>query len=760
MTPDIALSFERTATVWDTFTWRDLRTTEINAEIDELRTRTVQLLIGVAIVGYVTWHLTTLTVYSTYRSQPDVFRNWLYFPIALTCLGASYAVQRRGWRWMTEFFLISSLVAVTASIWILHSAVPTILYPLLTLAAVVLLQPLAGLAIGATSIGLLATLWWAGPFSFLDLDRLVVTGVACLLTVAVAWALGRNLVIAVKWSLDSYAQALRSAQEAQSHRAELYQALKQLDNAYYRLERANAALELAWRAAEVAERSKSEFVTNISHELRTPLNLIIGFSEMILTSPESYGEPLPAAYRGDLNAIYRSAQHLLTLTEDVLDLTRVGIGRLSLAREPIDLAQVIRDACDIVGEYISAKRLRLRFEVQADLPILTVDRLRIRQVLLNLLTNAARFTQDGGITVSASLEARHVVVKVTDTGQGIAPADLARVFDEFYHVDTKDSSQQHGLGGIGLGLPLSKRLIELHGGQMGVESTLGVGTTFWFTLPVITEDRTVEGDRWRPLRIPGLPGTGERILVLTGDDGRLAQFLEHHLRGYRVITAPDVARATEMALEIRAVAILADASVDVADSVQETPVPVIRLPFPHIGRMAAAYGVAAYLVKPITRAELREAVERLGRPIRSVLIVDDDPRFVRLITRYIRWIGQKDLHQVMNAHSGQEALRLLEGFRPDLILLDLAMEDLSGDEVLAAMLEDPQLAGIPVIIITAHVPGEAQLTLVGPVSLLKPEGFRLEELLGVTEALLGALQPPRQYLTAGVEALSRSGSRS
>lgn len=746
--------------MWDTLTWRDLRTTEISGEIDELRTRTVQLLIGMAIVGYLAWHLGTLIAYSADHPKPDVLRNWLLFPVAMVCLGASYDVQRRRSPWTTEFFLGSSFIAVTASIWILNTSMPTILYPMLTLAAVVLLQPLAGLAIGTASIALLTVLWWVGPLGFLGVSRLAETSVACFLTVAVAWALGRNLVVAVKWSLDSYAQALRNAQDARSHRAELYQALKQLDNAYYRLERANAALELAWRAAEVAERSKSEFVTNISHELRTPLNLIVGFSEMILTSPESYGVELPAEYRGDLNAIYRSAQHLLTLTEDVLDLTRVGIGRLALAREPVDLGQVIRDACDIVREYISAKRLRLRLEIQGDLPLLAVDRLRIRQVLLNLLTNAARFTQAGGITVSASLEAGHLLVKVSDTGQGIAAADLARVFDEFYHVDAKDAPRQRGLGGVGLGLPLSKRLIELHDGQMGVESTRGIGTTFWFTLPVITEDRAIEGNAGRPLRIPGLPGAGERILVLADDDTRLAQFFEHHLRGYRVVTAPDVTRAVETAVEVRASAILADVDAVADGRALEMPVPVVRLPFPHIGRMASAFGVAAYLVKPITRAELHEAVAGLGRPVRSVLIVDDDHRFVRLITRYMRWIGKGDLHQIMSAHGGQEALKLLESARPDLVLLDLAMDDLKGGEVLAALAENSRLADTPVIVISAYVPGEAQVALTGPISLLKSEGFRLEELLGAVEAILGALHPPRRYLTTAVETPSRNGDGS
>jgi len=730
----------------DTLTWRDLWTTEIQSEIDELRVHTVQVLIILATGGYLAWHLGTLTAFSTLPDKPDVLPYWLCFPIVLGYLAGSYLlVARRVSRAIELFLGVSALILALVS-GVLQTAVPLRLYPLLTLAATALLQPLAGLVIGAASVALLILLHQAGFLGFLAPAEIVLVGIGEAIAVIVAWALGRDLVIAVKWALDSYARALKSAEEARGHRAELYRALKQLDNAYYRLERANAALELAWRAAEVAERSKSEFVTNISHELRTPLNLIVGFSEMILTSPESYGVPLPAPYRGDLNAIYRSARHLLTLTEDVLDLARVGIGRLALAREPVDLAEVIEDACGIVREYVAAKGLTLEVRVPADLPILTVDRLRIRQVLLNLLTNAARFTQRGGITISAVPQGRFILVTVADTGQGIAPSDLDRIFEEFYHVESGEAPRRHRLGGIGLGLPLSKRLIELHGGEMGVESTLGVGTTFWFTLPIAPAEGSAEAETWHPLRMPGLAGRPERILVLAVDDRRLAQFLEHHLRGYRVLTAPDLADAARLAVEVRATAILADAEGDAGPLAIEPPVPVICLPVPHGARLAAMLGVAAYLVKPITRTELREVITRLGRPIHRVLIVDDDPRFVRLITRYLHWIGRGEIERVTAARSGREALAQLASEPPDLVLLDLVMPDGSGNDVLAAMARDPATAAIPVIVISAHEPGEGQMALRGPLVLHKPEGFQQEEILGMVEGLLGALRPPRTYL--------------
>jgi len=421
--------------MWETLVWWRRLDQEPAAEsIRWLREETLRFLLRVALAGFLAWHVLGLL----FRSGPDlptaaIVRAWLLAGVVVAGLGAATLAAEHRWRIAPALFLGTSLVAVTAAIWLLEAPAAANLYPLVSLAAVVLLHPLAGLATAAAGASLLAGLRALVPSLGLPDALPVEAGWLALLTVVVAWALGRNLVLAVEWSVRSSRAAERHAAEARANRAELVQALKQLDHAYYRLQRANAALELAWKAAEEAERARAEFVTNISHELRTPLNLIAGFSELVLTSPESYAEELPPSYRGDLQAIYRSAQHLLTLTNDVIDLARVGMGRLALVREAVDLASVISDACAIVREYIAAKGLGLRVEVAPDLPTLTIDRLRIRQVLLNLLTNAARFTERGEITVAANREGEEVRVEVRDTGRGMAPEALERVFEEFGH---------------------------------------------------------------------------------------------------------------------------------------------------------------------------------------------------------------------------------------------------------------------------------------------------------------------------------------
>ena len=731
--------------MWNALAWPTLRNPDIASEINALRESTLRLLLWMIAIGYLGWH-----VVSTDRASPDsLVRHWVLAPLVVAGLAATFSLQRSHPRGGICAFLALGALLIVAGTWLFSSPAATMLFPLLALVAVILLQPLAGIVVGIASTALLLALREAGPLSFLSADQVMDVAIMSGLTVAVAWGLGRNMVVAVEWSLNSYALAARSMQGARDQRAELLQALKQLDVAYYQLERANAALVLAWKAAEAAERSKSEFVTNISHELRTPLNLIVGFSEAILTSPESYDVPLPPAYRGDLNAVYRSAQHLLTLTNDVIDLARVGMDRLALAREPLCLGEIVEDTCAIVREYIVAKKLWLRLEIQTDLPVLELDRLRIRQIMLNLLTNAARFTERGGITVSASYDEHWVVVKVADTGRGIATADLAKVFDEFHRVENEGTgSTRTGTGGYGLGLPISKRLIELHGGRIGVDSVPGHGTTFWFALPTIRSDGGAGGDSWHPLRMAGMSRTQERILVVVGADERFGTFLQRHLPTTRVVTETDFPRAIAASVELRATAILTDHGITAPEDADTFPVPVCSVSLPHGERMATALGVTSYLVKPVNRRDLHNAIRDLGRPVHRILIVDDDPRFVRLMTRLLRALPGHSRPETFRAHNGREALALMEELRPDLVLLDLVMPEMGGLDVVAEMARTPGLAELPVIIVSAQDQIEGQIALDGLLSIKKPDGFRLEELLRAIEAILGALDPPNRYLTA------------
>lgn len=235
------------------------------------------------------------------------------------------------------------------------------------------------------------------------------------------------------------------------------------------------------QVAEEARRAKEQFVANVSHELRTPLNMIVGFSEMIIQAPKAYGAALPAALRADLDVILRNAQHLASLINDVLDRSQVEAGRMALTRERVALPEIIDEARSGVERLYGSKGLYLRVEVPAELPPVFCDRTRIREVLLNLLTNAARYAEQGGVDLHAWQEGSDVIVSVADTGPGIAPEDAGKLFAPFQQLD---GSIRRRYGGSGLGLAISKDFVELHGGKMWLESEKGRGSTFFFRLPI------------------------------------------------------------------------------------------------------------------------------------------------------------------------------------------------------------------------------------------------------------------------------------
>lgn len=265
-----------------------------------------------------------------------------------------------------------------------------------------------------------------------------------------------------------------AAQRLESQNADLTALNDQLEQQHHEVTRLNAELDQA-------SKLKDQFLANMSHELRTPLNSVIGFSDLLLTmtSPES---PLTDTQRDYLETIARNGRHLLDLINELLDLSKIAAGRMELRLEPLELHAVLREAADSLRAQLEARNHTLAIEVPPEQVVVTADGGRVRQVLLNLLSNAIKFTTDGGrITIGARLEgAGRVRIAVADSGIGIAPGDQQTLFQEFVQVDASPSRRYEGTG---LGLALSKRLVELHGGTIGVESELGKGSTFWFILP-------------------------------------------------------------------------------------------------------------------------------------------------------------------------------------------------------------------------------------------------------------------------------------
>jgi signal transduction histidine kinase len=264
--------------------------------------------------------------------------------------------------------------------------------------------------------------------------------------------------------------------------ARLFEALEQRNS---ELQKANAALEIARQQAEnaraaavQANRLKTEFINNMSHELRTPLNAVINFTRLVM---DGHAGAVTEQQRNYLNYVHEGGQHLLGLINDILDLAKIEAGKMELRREPTPLVPLLKGVMSTLIGLTKDKGLALHREFEDDLPTLNIDGRRIRQVLLNLISNAAKFTAQGSITLRAVQQGDQVIISVRDTGVGIKPEDLPKVFEEFEQID---NALQETASGTGLGMPISRRLVQLHGGEMWIESQLGVGTTVSFSLPM------------------------------------------------------------------------------------------------------------------------------------------------------------------------------------------------------------------------------------------------------------------------------------
>jgi signal transduction histidine kinase/CheY-like chemotaxis protein len=731
--------------MWYLLTVARRKDPEFNISAEDLFLSTARLLISVVLLAYCAWHVVATQLW------PERFGGALWFVAfcVLPASGLALWLLRRQPLIASVAWLLGLTASITVALYVFQDGDVAFLYAFLPLLAVVMIGAPAALPAGLLVVGLVT---WAAHWPTLpvlsttqQLLTILSSGIGAL----IGWASSTALTTTTEWSLRHFVEARDALKETQRHRAQLADMVKSLDQAYYRLERANTALVAARKQAEDAERAKTEFIANVSHELRTPLNLIVGFSEVMLTAPESYeGVALPGAYRSDLSAIYQAAQHLLALVDDILDMSCIEAGKLSLVYERIAPATLIEDAVSTIWDYVQLKGLQLRVEIAPDLPQVRVDRLRIRQVLLNLLVNAARFTERGQITVrchradeNGRAPSSAILISVTDTGRGIPERDLPKIFEAFH--TTAESSLSAWHSGTGLGLPISRQFVELHGGTMGVSSEVGKGSTFWFTLPYDqTAGATTQATRYQP-HVP--LGHTERMVVVVHEDGRVADMVQRHLSGYRTLHAPNLSAGLSIAAEVKALAVIVDRNTPAA----EVPAGllVVQCPLPNRREMALAMGVRDFLAKPILRQDLVAACAQLPTPPRTVLIADDDPKMVRLLQRMLR--TQAGLQEVIVAHTGNEALAQLAVHMVDLILLDLVMPDMDGLQVLKQMAERG-LANIPVIMISGHAEDHARLPLHGGMTIRRGDGFQLAELMRVVEASLNILTPGWQKLNAAM----------
>ncbi|MBN1965129.1 MAG: GAF domain-containing protein, partial [Anaerolineae bacterium] len=482
------------------------------------------------------------------------------------------------------------------------------------------------------------------------------------------------------------------------------------------LEEVRAANE---RLREV-DKLKSQFLANMSHELRTPLNSIIGFSRVILKGIDG---PLTDMQSQDLETIHSNGQHLLRLINDILDQSKIEAGKMELSVTWFDIEGVIEVARSMSIGLLKDKPVRLNIELEPNLPKVWGDEIRTRQVLINLLSNAAKFTHEGSITVTAYRavyeDGEYVQISVSDTGIGIPADKFGVLFAAFEQVD---GTLTRTTGGTGLGLPISKSLIEMQGGELWVESTVNVGSTFSVTIPAFAKQLEGPEDDESPSMAEAQPAIGplpdaalpaRKVIFVIDDEVGMHQLYRRYLNkaGYTVEATSDPFKAEELVRLIKPDIILLDVRMPnrdgwevlsrLKDSDATFKIPVVVCSIDPDSERGFRLGASDYLVKPFVEDDLLAAIRRLeSEQLRErILIIDDKPDTIRLLAE---WLRVTDRYEVFTATSGADGLAMIAAKPPDLVLLDLNMPGMDGFAVLAAMRADPVMQRVPVLIITAE----------------------------------------------------------
>jgi CheY-like chemotaxis protein/anti-sigma regulatory factor (Ser/Thr protein kinase) len=450
---------------------------------------------------------------------------------------------------------------------------------------------------------------------------------------------------------------------------------------------------------------------------------------LMTESPEYYGSQLPPAYLRDLNIVHRNACHLQDLVSDVLDLARIEAAQMSMLPEETDPVALVQDAVSTVRGLVEARGLTLHTEIEADLPHLWVDPTRIRQVLFNLLNNAARFTDEGSITVSVCQRGEDVVFAVADTGVGIAPENISRVFEEFEQVD-RGTQRRHG--GAGLGLAISKRFVEMHGGRIWAESQVGQGSTFYFSLSVGQADLAATPGRFAGAVSSATPKGGEEpVLLAVARSPAAAALLTRYVRGFRTAVVSDLEQARRVAQRMRPQAVIIDrACVELNSDCLErlaqewgvSHLPFIACPLPGEELLRQRLAVDGYLIKPVMRRTLWDVLRQCGEDVDQVLVIDDDQDFTLLISRMLEDSPVRR-YQVLSAYSGQEGLGMMRRHQPDLVLLDLGLPDMHGLQVIECIRSNPTWQHIPIVIVSAQDELDNHEILMGSMMIAKADGL-------------------------------------
>jgi len=492
-----------------------------------------------------------------------------------------------------------------------------------------------------------------------------------------------------------------------------------------KLDDKNKDLALARDRALAASRAKSGFLANMSHELRTPLNAVIGYAEIMM---EDFEDSEHQQYVGDLKRIQNAGKHLLSLINDILDLSKIEAGKMGLNLEYFRVDGMVEEVLDTIQPMALKNNTQLKLIENPEVGVMLSDITKVRQILFNLISNGIKFSENGQVEVQCyrkDVEGKeHIFFEVTDTGIGMSPEDLEKLFEEFFQVDNSNAKKWSGTG---LGLVISQRFAQMMGGSIAVRSELGEGSTFTVNVPVNTAkirfqdspDGFIVGPKIDP-RLVRFSGKAEdierrdkisRVLVID-DDPDVRDLMERYLsrEGFEVTSVNGGQEGIAKVKEFQPDVITLDVLMPVMDGwsvlseLKKDPetaaVPVIMLSMLDELDMSFALGASDYLLKPINRDLLVDTVLKHIRDKENamVLVVDDQDDNRNMISRVLN----SHKINVITAENGVEALSCLEKQRPDLILLDLMMPEMDGFRFSEIAKQDEHLKDIPIVVLTAQ----------------------------------------------------------
>lgn len=534
-------------------------------------------------------------------------------------------------------------------------------------------------------------------------------------------------------------ELLRTLETLRERQAELAQLNSELEDTNRGVVALYAELDDRAEYLRKASDIKTRFFSNISHELRTPLNSIVSLASILLDRIDG---DLSSEQEKQVTYIKRAAEELIEMVSDLLDLAKFEAGKITVKQQPFEVSTIFSAMRGAIKPMLRSKPVELVFEEEPNLPVLNTDDTKVSQILRNFLSNALKFTESGEVVVSGKMEGHNVVFSVRDTGIGIAPEDHDKVFEEWSQLE---NPAQRRAKGSGLGLPLSRKLAELLGGRIWLTSEVGKGSTFYLSIPaqyhgpsevtLVTSGKATE--------VPSIP-----ILVVEDNFETLYSY-EKFLQGteFHVVPAKSMDEARRKLRDLRPAVILLDVLIgeetswtllqEVRMNAETRSIPVIVVTVVDNRSKAFSLGADDFATKPVERTWLLERLRRIvrGRPAKRLLLIDDDE-----VSRYslMAMIGTQAV-SFIEASNGREGLNLVREIRPDGIILDLLMPEMTGFAVLKELRSDPETAKLPVLVSTSKRLTDSEKNFLEQNATgILPKGYTREEAILAVEKAFGA----------------------